>query len=49
MCVFTIRKVMEGGGGGGGSEVQKKHSCKGKFSEKNYARQVNLNNLHALV
>ena len=47
MCVFTIRKVMEGGGGGG--EVQKKHSCKGKFSEKNYARQVNLKNLHALV
>lgn len=46
MCVFTIRKVMEGGGGG---EVQKKHSCKGKFSEKNYARQVNLKNLHALV
>ena len=47
MCVFTIRKVMEGGGGGGRST--KKHSCKGKFSEKNYARQVNLKNLHALV
>lgn len=48
MCVFTIRKVMEGGGGGGRS-TKKKHSCKGKFSEKNYARQVNLKNLHALV
>lgn len=33
----------------GGDEVQKKHSCKGKFCEKkNYARQVNLKNIHAL-
>ena len=48
MCVFTIRKVREGGGGGG-AKYKKKHSCKGKFSEKNYARQVNLKNLHALV
>ena len=48
MCVFTIRKVMEGGGGGG-AKSKKKRSCKGEFSEKNYARQVNLKNLHALV
>ena len=24
MCVFTIRKVMEGGGGGGGAKKKKK-------------------------
>ena len=41
---------MEVGGGGGGDEVQKKNICARENSvKKNYARPVNLKNIHALV
>ena len=40
---------MEVGEGEGGGRSTKKLSCKGKFSKKNYARLVNLKNIHALV
>ena len=37
-------------GGGGGDEVQKKTLVPGKIQwQKNYARPVNLKNVHALV
>ena len=44
----TVRKLM--GGGGGGGEVQKKNSRKGKLNEKKiHARQLTLNNIHAMA